>query len=139
MLKFTKQQVHGPLLADRPRLIADIIEHLDTFTPEVVTAYPPGYLRGIVNEGIKLGFSFGIDDVHSMRLFVRLRWDMAPGFYKEPRINAVLSQTNRPADERFDQLATSQFDAAWLDSMAFDGPGEWRGEILPVDEPETGA
>lgn len=143
MLKFTQQQIHGPVLVNRQKLINDIENHLQEYCPEIVSAYPRGYLWSILNESIKIAFSFRIDDVHSMRLFARLRWDIAPGFYKQPDIARVLAQTERSAEERFDQLTQPAFDAAWDEAQAFDGPHEWRGEIREVDEsgqaPEQGS
>ncbi len=128
MLKFDKDQTHGPVMADRQKLLEDVVKHMIDELPAVVEAYPKGYFLSVVNDSIEIALRHGIDDVFSMRLFVRLRWEIAPGFYKQPQIAAVLKQTFRPAEDRFDELTTPAFEKAWTEAEALTGPEEWRGE-----------
>jgi hypothetical protein len=128
MLKFEKDQLHGPVMADRQLLLEDVVKHLMEELPAVVDAYPKGYFLSVVNDSIDIALRHGIDDVFSVRLFVRLRWDISPGFYKQPKIAEVLAQTFRSAEERFDELTTPDYDQAWQDALQFSGPEEWRGD-----------
>lgn len=71
---------------------------------------------------------FGLNEIAALRLFVRLRWEIAPGFYREPTIAAALADKSLRPIERFEALMTSDTDHVWLDAMAYDGPAYWRGQ-----------
>lgn len=64
----------------RSLLIKDIKEHLVEYRSDLFQIYPKPYLLWAINDSIDIASSFNIDDVYSMRLFVRLRWDIAPRF-----------------------------------------------------------
>ena len=132
MLRFSPDQLHDPVLRDRRLLLEDVLQHLVDHLPGVVAAYPRDYFIATVNQGIDLALDHEMDDVHSVRLFVRLRWEIAPGWYKEPSLAAVLSEKDRPAAERLDDLMQDRFGDAWLAAHEFNAPEEWR-------EPEAGA
>lgn len=134
MLKFTKNQIHGPIMGDRHLLLEDVVNHFLKDLPEVVNAYPKGYFLSIVNESIDIALKHKMDDVFTVRLFVRLRWEIAPGFYKHPQIASVLKQTSRPAQDRFDELTTPTFDKAWEEAQSLTGPDEWRGDAWSSGE-----
>ena len=126
--KFTKKQMGAPLLKmeNRPSLIADIEKHLQENAPNIVKAYPRGYFYDIVNESIEIARYFGIDDVIYIRLFVELRWSIAAGWFKEPQINAVLSDKSKSAEEKFQMLTDGRYDRFWDEAEKIDGPSEWR-------------
>ncbi|MBT0957863.1 hypothetical protein IV417_10715 [Alphaproteobacteria bacterium KMM 3653] len=128
-MKLRRSQIEQPLLADRAALVEDIIEHLEECLPKVVAAYPLGYLQGIVNESIKIALDFNITDTVYLRMFTDLRWRIAPGWYKQPQINAVLADRATSAEARFDILMTPRFDSAWEEACDYEGPQEWRGHL----------
>jgi len=120
MLKLRKEQLHDPVLADRHKLIKDIEEHLAEYRPDIIAAYSRPYLLWLINDSIDIASKFRIDDVFSMRLFVRLRWEIAPIFYEQMQIAHVLSQTERSAEDRFKELGSDSFAQAWEDAEHLD-------------------
>lgn len=114
------------VLKHRESLLKDVAEHLVEYRPDLKTIYPNGYFYWLINDSIDIAEALNIDDVYSMRLFVRLRWEIAPGFYKQPQIAEVLAQTWRKAEDRFAELATEGFSQAWTLASQFDDPREWR-------------
>jgi hypothetical protein len=127
--KLTRRQIEASLLADRPALIEDIIAHLAEYQPQVVRAYPRGYLQGIVGESINEALAFGLDDVETLRVFVDLRWRISAGYFREPRIRAVLGDASLPPQNRFEMLGKDTFDSAWEAAELLDGPEHWRGPL----------
>ena len=126
MLIIKNHQLHAMALGNKPLLHTDIKAFLSEHNPNIQSCYPAGYFNWVVNDSIWLAEQFHMDDVYSLRTFVGLRWDIAPGFYKQRDIAAVLNQTNVSAENRFKQLATENYAAAWLDAMQFDSEEEWR-------------
>lgn len=126
MLVIGEAQLNRMVLADRALLVRDVQDHLTQYRPSIVAAYPAGYLRWVIGDSLDIASRFGIDDVRMLRVFVRLRWDIAPGFYKQPDIAAVLSNTALPASERFAVLGGDRYAEAWNDACRFDSPAEWR-------------
>lgn len=133
MLTLRRDQINTMVLANRPLLIQDIEDYLSEFRPHIVAAYPRPYLRWVINDAVDIALGLGIDDVRMLRVFVRLRWDIAPGFYKQPDLAAVLADRARSPVERFATLATDAYADAWTDAERYDGPQEWR-ERFWVDE-----
>ncbi|WP_434624781.1 hypothetical protein [Azospirillum sp. B2RO_4] len=122
------------VLSDRRLLVRDIHDYLTRYRPGICAAYPAGYFRWVIGDSLDIAKGFSIDDVQMLRVFVRLRWDIAPGFYKQPDIAAVLSDVGRPARERFDALQSDRYADAWEDACRYDSPDEWR-ERFWQDEP----
>jgi len=118
--------MHAMVLANRPLLIHDIKEYFEEYRPDISPCYPQSYFNWIIDDSINIATQFNIDDAYSMRLFVRLRWDISPGFYKQPQIANVLKQTNRTAENRFNELATADFSEAWNQAEQLNDPNEWR-------------
>ncbi|MEM6483572.1 MAG: hypothetical protein AAF662_01115 [Pseudomonadota bacterium] len=133
MLKFSKDQVHDPVMKDPAKLLDDVVRHLIDELPAVVDAYPKGYFLSIVKASIDIALRHNMDDVFTVRLFVRLRWEIAPGFYKQPKIAAVLADTSISAQQRFEHLTTPSFDDAWEEALGYTGSSEWRGEAWGSD------
>jgi hypothetical protein len=125
-MKIRERQFHQIVLSDRARLIHDMREHLLAYRPAIVAAYPPRYLTWAIDDSLAIAAGFGLDDVQMLRVFVRLRWDVAAGFYKQPDIARVLADRSLTPAERFDRLAGRAFEPAWEAARAFDGPEEWR-------------
>ncbi len=134
MLTISNSQLHSLVLSNRELLIREIEHHLTQFRPDIPRIYPRPYLRWLINDSIELAKPFNIDNAYMMRLFVRLRWEIAPGFYKQAQIAAVLTQTNRPAEDRFAELATWLYADAWEDARKFNGAREWRSRFWVMDE-----
>lgn len=127
MLTITQAQIHAMVLANRPQLIREITRHLAEFRPGILRAYPLPYLRWLINDSIEQAKPFKIDDAYSMRLFVRLRWEIAPGYYRHPQIADILRQTDRPARQRFEELTGNHYAEAWEQARQLTGGREWRG------------
>ena len=125
-MKPNENQLHRMVLSQRKMLIHDIEEHLREYRPKVVSCYSPPFLISVINDSIEIASKFNIDDVYSMRLFVQLRWDIAPGYFKQPKIAHVLAQTDRTAAERFEELTTDGFAEAWENALEYDGDQEWQ-------------
>lgn len=134
MLTIRQAHLHGMVLNRRQLLINDIEEHLAECRPNLKSIYPRPYLLWVIEDSIGIASRFKIDDVYSMRLFVRLRWEISPGFYKQPQIEGVLNQTDRTADDRFNELLTDRFSEAWEDALKFSGPNEWRSRFWENDQ-----
>jgi hypothetical protein len=121
------------VLSNRKLLTNEIEQHLTEFRPGTPRIYPRPYLRWLINDSIELAQPFNIDNAYMMRLFVRLRWDIAPGFYRQPQIASVLAQTTRPSEDRFAELAARPYADAWEDARKFDGAREWRTRFWVMD------
>jgi hypothetical protein len=128
-LRLTEAQMHALTLNIRPALLFDLEQHLRQRRPDLFRIHGTGYLRWVIYDTVELAAPFRIDDVYSLRAFLTLRFSIAPGFYKQPRIAAVLAQTGRPAAERMAELATEPYAEAWLDAHRFDSPREWRERL----------
>jgi len=128
-MKVTQRVIDAPVVRDDVALTQDVIEHLSGFLPAIITAYPPGYLIAIVRHSATFARDhFGLDEIAAVRMFVRMRWEIAPGFYKHPEIAAQLSdQSMRPID-RFEALLAPEKEHVWADAMIYDGPAYWRGQ-----------
>ncbi|MFZ4698870.1 MAG: hypothetical protein ACOYMG_02360 [Candidatus Methylumidiphilus sp.] len=133
MLIISKAQMHAMVLSSRRLLIIEIEQHLAEFRPDIPSIYPRPYLRWLINDSIELAKPFNIDDAYSMRLFVRLRWEIAPGFHRQAQIANVLAQTTRPAEDRFAELATLPYADAWEEARKFAGAREWRTHFWVMD------
>ena len=121
------------VLSSRPLLIYEIEQHLIEFRPDILRIYPRPYLRWLINDSIELAQPFNIDNAYMMRLFVRLRWDIAPGFYRQAHIASVLAQTTRPSEDRFAELTGPAYASAWEDARKFNGAREWREHFWILD------
>jgi len=128
-LTFSEAQMHALTLRLPSALLFDLEQFLRGARPQLFDCYPHGYLRWVIQDTVALAAPFRIDDVYSLRAFLALRWSIAPGFFKEPRIAAVLTQTGRPAAARLAELATEPYAEAWLEAQRFDGAREWRGRL----------
>lgn len=128
-MKVTQGFIDASVVTDDEALTRDVIMHLSDNLPHVITPYPPGYFVALVRHSATFARDhFGLNEIAAIRLFVRLRWEIAPGFYKEPTIAASLANTSLRAIDRFEALMTPQTEHVWLDAMAFDGPAYWRGQ-----------
>ena len=134
MLIIRKAQLHSMVLGQRDMLIRDIEEHLAECRPELLTIYPRPYLLWVIDDSIEIASRFRIDDTFSLRLFVRLRWEIAPGYYKQADIAHVLSQVQSSAEDRFKELATERYQEAWEAAQQFDAPDEWRARLWRDDQ-----
>jgi hypothetical protein len=128
-LVFTAEQVERPVLADRGALRRDLLEHLLAVRPKLFRIYPLPYLRWVVDDTITLAAPFGLQSVPAQRMFLQLRFDIAPGFYKEPAIADVLADQALEPMARWEKLGTEEFGDAWLQATARDGSDEWRARF----------
>ncbi|MBL8472112.1 MAG: hypothetical protein KF778_05675 [Rhodocyclaceae bacterium] len=125
-MQISLTQLQDHLLADRERLANDLVAHLREVKPALFLCYPLPYLHWVACDSLLVSEPFRLDDVYALRTFFRLRFEIAPGFYKEPRIAAVLRDASLAGIQRFERLAQPEFSDAWLAAQQFDGPIEWR-------------
>lgn len=59
-------------------------------------------------------------------MFLQLRFDIAPGFYREPAIAAMLGRRELAPMARWAMLAQEPYGDAWLNAAQYQGAGEWR-------------
>jgi hypothetical protein len=128
----TVAQMQQPLLADRRRLEADLLCHLAEYRPDLFAAYPRSYLEWLVHDTVDEATPFGLDDVQALRVFLQLRFEIAPGFYRQPEIAAVLGRRRLPPMKRWERLAEPSFGEAWVAARQFAGPKEWRARYWGV-------
>jgi len=125
-LIFTAEQMNRLALADRPRLESDLLEHLLEFRPRMFELYPLPYLHWVVQDTLDIAAGFGLADVQALRVFLQMRFDVAPGFYREPAIAEMLGRRDLEPMSRWEQLAQEPFGDAWLRAGQYQGAGEWR-------------
>lgn len=133
MRRFTKAPPQAPVLTERARLVKDIELHLVEFRPELFEIFPRPYLGWVINDGVEIASHFKLNDVEALRVFVRLRWDIAPGFYKQPTIAAVLSRTELSGMARFEELASERYADDWIAAARFNDAREWRARFWGAD------
>ena len=125
-LRFTTAQIDAPLLADPLLLQRELLGHLLEARPGLRACYPLPYLPWVVLDSTRLAAPFRFDVVAAHRTFLVLRFDVAPGFFRQADIARVLSDTRLESMARWELLATPAYGDAWLQARTFDGSGEWR-------------
>lgn len=131
MLRFSKAQGQVPLLFDRQALIEDLEDYVGERLPSAMAALPRGLRWAMLNETIRIALWFRLHDVDHLRFFAFLRWDIAPGFYREPRLWRVLAAVEQDETARMDMLASDAMEDAWQAAIAGADPAHWQ------DSPET--
>lgn len=128
---FTREQMELPILINRPLLIEYLIDYLEDDFRARMNLYPKGYLQLMIAHSAQLAIeTFRIHDLAHIKLFAGLMWRIAPGFHKEPQINAVLRRTDVPARDRFDRILQPDFADAWARATDLRGFRHW----LPFEE-----
>ena len=64
------------------------------------------YLHFVVRDTLDIAAPFALNDVEALRTFLQLRLDIAPGFWREPAIAAVLGRRDLAPMARWALLAT---------------------------------
>ena len=123
---FTAEQMNRSLLANRSRLESDLLQHLLEFRPRLFEQYPLPYLHWLVQDTLDIAAPFVLDDPMALRVFLQLRFDIAPGFYREPAIAAMLRRRDLAPMARWQKLSGEPFGDAWLRAGQYQGAGEWR-------------
>lgn len=118
MFVVRRSQLDAMVLNSPRLLMADIEKHLREFRPRVVAAYPSPYLHWVIEDSVSIAMGFGIDDVQMLRVFVRLRWDIAPGYFKQEQIAAVLADHSLSASQRFEHLTGRNVSMSLLHPMS---------------------
>jgi hypothetical protein len=125
-LRFTTAQIDAPLLADPRLLERELFVHLLEARPQLRECYPLPYLRWVVRESMRLAAPLRFETVAAYRIFLLLRFDVAPGFFKQADIARVLSDFRIDAMARWERLTEPGYGDAWLQARRFDGAAEWR-------------
>ena len=128
-LVFTAEQMERPMFGDRSAMRRDLLEHLLEVRPALFKIYSLPYLRWVVNDTLNLAAPFGLRSVPAQRMFLQMRFDMAPGFYKEPAIADALKDTSLEPMARWQRLTNEEFGDAWLRAQARNGADEWRANF----------
>ena len=128
-LHFSDAQIQAMLLADRQRLQLDTLESLAKVGPAIFEAYPTHYLLWVVQDTLTLAAPFRLHDVYALRVFLQLRFDIAPGFWRQPQIGAVLGDQGLAPMARWARLAQEPFGQAWLEAAEYDSAAEWRANL----------
>ena len=125
---FSKEQLEYPILSNRPLLIDHIEEYLRESYDTRMNCYPKGFLYSMIDHGIELAFSYRLFDLEHVRLFSELRWEIAPGFHRQPDIHAVLSDDVLSSKAKFNYMTEDRFTNAWMKAMEYDDSNEWLEE-----------
>lgn len=132
MLTFGREQINAMLLADRPRLRRDLAMHLMEVRPQLFEIHPAPYLIALIDDSIELALGFGFQDVQAMRVFLQLRWDVAPGYYLQPQLAESLRQYAQLGMGCWETLSQPEWGDVWLTAHEFDQPEHWRGRLWAV-------
>jgi hypothetical protein len=125
-LTFTAEQMNRLALSNRSRLETDLLQHLLEVRPRLFELYPMPYLHWVVQDTLDVAATFGLADVEALRVFLQLRFDVAPGFWREPAIAQVLNRRDLAPMARWQALSQEPFGDAWLRAAHHQGAGEWR-------------
>jgi len=133
-MQIRRAQINEMTRNNRPLLRRDLTLHLTQTHPKLFDIHPLPYLMAIIDDSIELALSFGLMDVQAMRVFVQLRWDVAPGFYLQPQIASGLRQHADLGMGCWEQLSQPEWGDAWLEAHEFDQPQHWRQRLWGGDQ-----
>ncbi|NJO56252.1 MAG: hypothetical protein HC834_07795 [Rhodospirillales bacterium] len=125
VLKFSRRQGEAPLLFDRQALIGDIAQHLAERFPAMVAVMPRGALQARINNSIRIALWFRIGEVAHLRFLTALRWDLAPGFYRQPEIWKLLADVGLTESARMEALGAPDMEPALQAAIAASDPAHW--------------
>ncbi|TDK29600.1 DUF4123 domain-containing protein [Rhizobium deserti] len=125
MMHFTQSQIDAPLLYNRPALVEHILETLDDDFRPSVGQIDQQVLDQMISHGVSLAmFSYRIQDVEHIELFIDFMFRIAPGWHREPRLNQVL-RADLSSAAKFERLADDDMASAWDDAETYDDHREW--------------
>lgn len=133
-LTFTAEQMNRLALSNRSRVETDLLQHLLEVRPRLFELYPTPYLHWVVQDTLDIAAPFGLDDIQALRVFLQLRFDVAPGFWREPAIAQVLNRRDLSPMARWQELSEEPFGDAWLRAAQYRGAGEWRERFWGTPE-----
>lgn len=128
-MQIRREQINAMAQSNRPLLRRDLATHLLQFRPHLFEIHPTPYLMVLIDDTIELALSFGMTDVLATRVFLQLRWDVAPGFYLQPDIAAALHRHGHEGMACWEWLARDEYGDAWLAAHEFDQPRHWRERL----------
>lgn len=128
-MQLTRAQVNAMTLGERPALRRDLCTHLQSVHPRLFDIHPLPYLVALVDDSISLALQFGFNDVQAMRVFLQLRWDVAPGYYLEPTLAAALDRHAHEGMACWSRLAHDRYGDAWLAAHQYKRPEHWRQRL----------
>jgi len=124
-LCLTHQQAQAPVLFDRQQLIDEIESTLRETNRQAVGAFPPGLVKSIINETVKMCFVWHIYQVENLTFLTLLRWEISPGYFRQGTINQILMDRSLSEDEKMLRLTDDSLEPAWQQAENFRGPQEW--------------
>lgn len=128
-MKIANRQLNTLLANDRPRLRRDLAAHLFAVHPKLFDIYPTPYLMALIDDSIDLAQGLGVRDVQAIRVFLQLRWDVAPGFYLQPEIASGLRRYAHLGMGCWERLSQPDWGDAWLAAHEYDQPQHWRERL----------
>lgn len=133
MLRLSHRQSQAPILLDRQKLIDEIDGYICERHANPTTVIPKGLRHALINESVKIAFAFRIYDVEHLQFFTGLRFEIAPGFFRQPEILAVLSNPETDEDTKLDNLLSADLERAWQQAEDSRDPDDWKflAEDLP--------
>lgn len=130
LMTFTVAQLEAPVLFNRPKLIAEVREHVLEEFSEALADVPPKLLVQYINHGINLAIQYHLNDVTSIKTFVDLMMRIAPGWHRQKDINKVLLRKDLPPDEKLRVVTSERYDRAWSEAATYDSADEWLSPEL---------
>ena len=130
LMTFTVAQLEAPVLFNRPKLIAEVREHVEEEFGEALVDVPPKLLVQYVNHGINLAIQYHLNDVTSITAFVDLMMRIAPGWHRQKDLNRVLQREDLPPDEKMREVTSERYDRAWSEAATYDNADEWLSPEL---------
>ncbi|OLP42438.1 DUF4123 domain-containing protein [Rhizobium oryziradicis] len=131
MMRLTQSQIDGPLLYNRPALVAHVIETLDDEFRPSIEKIDQAPLYEMISHGIQLAmFSYAIHDVQHIELFIDFMFRIAPGWHKQPQLNKILIRRDITTEVKFDLLAADNMAKAWDDAERYDDAREWLPDAI---------
>jgi hypothetical protein len=128
-MQIRRDQINEMTQSNRPLLRRDLVLHLTDVNPKLFDIHPLPYLMALIDDSIDLALSFGLVDVQAMRVFLQLRWDVAPGFYLQSQIFSGLNSFAHLGMGCWEQLSQPEWGDAWLQAHEFDQPQHWRERL----------
>ena len=121
----SKQNLDAFNNADERRLREDVTSLVKEHNADLLEGLPDEEVDDMVARGIKRARSFGMRVQRSIAAFVNLKLAIAPGFYRHPDINEILTDARIGPDARVEVLPSAVDDAAWAEAELLDEEDDW--------------
>jgi hypothetical protein len=136
-MKFTREQIDEWMQRDPRQFVERILRRVREQHPTLRST--DDMLRDSIRTGVKRARANGLRSDRHVSEFILIMFEIAPNFDQQKDIRRMLDDTQMPVENRWEQLFTSKFDAAWeeADQPGFLDAGAWF-ETPPKDIAEVG-